>query len=235
MGTDDAAHPAIKGCSVAGHRAARHTQQSHTGPHSGEKMNYHEFMNKRHFGLEDLLAFSYGQLVDDPPDHFDARLPAPPFMMIDRILSISSSGRRGSIIAEQDVRIDAWYFQCHMPGDPVQPGCLCVDAIWQILGFYCVWQGARGSGRALGCGEILFNGQIRPHNNLVRYEVNVKRYTELKTSGAAIVIGDGTVHVDDEEIMTIRNARVGVFKGIVYPDYPKQSPNSIGGIMGENT
>jgi 3-hydroxyacyl-[acyl-carrier protein] dehydratase/trans-2-decenoyl-[acyl-carrier protein] isomerase len=198
-------------------------------------MNYQEFMKKEYFGLEELLAFSYGQLVEDPPDHFDARLPAPPFMMIDRILSIGTTGRRGSIIAEQDVRIDAWYFQCHMPGDPVQPGCLCVDAIWQMLGFYCVWQGACGSGRALGCGEISFNGQIRPRNRLVRYEVNVKRFTELKTSGAAIVIGDGTVYVDDEEIMTIQNARVGVFKGIVYPDYPKHSPNSIGGIMEGNT
>ena len=74
------------------------------------------------------------------------------------------NSRQGSIMAEQDIRLDAWYFQCHMPGDPVQPGCLCVDAVWQLLGFYCVWRGALGTGRALGCGEVVFSGQIRPFN-----------------------------------------------------------------------
>jgi 3-hydroxyacyl-[acyl-carrier protein] dehydratase/trans-2-decenoyl-[acyl-carrier protein] isomerase len=64
-------------------------------------------------------------------------------------------------VAEQDIRLDAWYFQCHLPGDPVQPGCLCVDAVWQLLGFYCLWRGALGTGRALGCGEVFFSGQIR--------------------------------------------------------------------------
>lgn len=194
-------------------------------------MKYSDFLTTEQFSLEDLLAFSYGQLVDDPPDYFDARLPAPPFLMVDRILSITHTGKRGSIIAEQDVKLDAWFFQCHMPGDPVQPGCLCVDAIWQLLGFYCVWQGARGSGRALGCEEVIFNGQIRPYNRVVRYEVDVKRYAELKESGSSLAIADGRVIVDDELIMTISNARTGVFKGIVYPDYPKQSPNSTGGII----
>jgi len=181
--------------------------------------------------LDELIAFSYGRLVTDPPDEFDARLPAPPFLMIDRILSIAANGRKGTIIAEQDVKLDAWYFQCHMPGDPVQPGCLCVDAIWQLLGFYCVWQGSLGGGRALGCDEVAFNGQIRPHNTVVRYEVSVKRYSLLKESGSGHVIADGSVFVDDEMIMTMRNARVGVFRGIVYPDYPMTSPNSKGGII----
>jgi 3-hydroxyacyl-[acyl-carrier protein] dehydratase/trans-2-decenoyl-[acyl-carrier protein] isomerase len=100
-------------------------------------MTYREFMEQTAFSQEELLAFAYGHLVDDPPVDFDGRLPAPPFLMVDRILSLSRDGRRGTVVAELDVRLDAWYFQCHMPGDPVQPGCLAVDAIWQLLGFYC--------------------------------------------------------------------------------------------------
>lgn len=194
-------------------------------------MTYAEFMKKERFDLNDLLAFAYGRLVDDPPEAFDSRLPAPPFLMFDRILSISGNGRKGGIIAEQDIRMDAWYFQCHMPGDPVQPGCLCVDAIWQLLGFYCCWRGGLGGGRALGSEEIIFNGQVRPYNRVVRYEVDVKRFSNLKDSGSSIVIGDGRVLVDDELIMTVTNARTGIFKGIVYPDYPKDSPNARGGII----
>ena len=194
-------------------------------------MNYSEFMKKESFELSDLIAFAYGRLVDDPPGEFDSRLPAPPFLMVDRILSITGDGRKGAIVAEQDIKMDAWYFQCHMPGDPVQPGCLCVDAVWQLLGFYCCWRGGLGGGRALGSEEIIFNGQVRPYNKTVRYEIDVKRFSNLKDSGASIVIGDGMVFVDDELIMTVKKARTGIFKGIVYPDYPKMSPNSRGGII----
>ena len=198
-------------------------------------MKYDEFMAQEKFEIEDLIAFSYGRLIEDPPPGFDARLPAPPFLMVDRISAINSNGRGGSIIAGQDVKIDAWYFQCHMPGDPVQPGCLCVDAIWQLLGFYCVWRGALGSGRALGCGEVVFNGQIRPLDTLLRYEVDIKRFSQLKKSGSSVVVGNGRVFVDDEMIMTIEGARVGVFRGIRYPDYPRSSPNARGGIMERTT
>jgi len=198
-------------------------------------VNYSEFMACDHFGLEDLIAFSYGNLVDDRPEHFEARLPAPPFLMVDRILSIKGEGRQGTIIAEQDVRFDAWYFQCHMPGDPVHPGCLCVDAVWQLLGFYCTWRGALGAGRALGCGEVFFNGQVRPFNKCVRYEVDVKRYAQLKQSGASLVIGDARVLVDGELIIEVKQARTGVFRGIVYADYPKRSARSRGGIMKEES
>jgi len=194
-------------------------------------VTYAEFMKKENFDLSDLLAFAYGRLVDNPPETFDSRLPAPPFLMVDRILSITGNGRKGIIVAEQDIKMDAWYFQCHMPGDPVQPGCLCVDAIWQLLGFYCCWRGGLGGGRALGSEEIIFNGQVRPYNKTVRYEIDVKRFSNLKGSGSSIVIGDGRVFVDDELIMTVTNARTGIFKGIVYPDYPKESPNSRGGII----
>ncbi|MCX5853449.1 MAG: bifunctional 3-hydroxydecanoyl-ACP dehydratase/trans-2-decenoyl-ACP isomerase [Deltaproteobacteria bacterium] len=194
-------------------------------------MKYTEFRERQHFGLEDLVAFSYGRLVEDPPADFDARLPSPPLLMVDRILSCTSDGRRGSIRAEQDIRMDAWYFQCHMPGDPVQPGCLCVDAVWQLLGFYCVWRGALGAGRALGCGEVSFNGQIRPFNKCVRYEIEVRRYSQLKESGASLVIADGDVYVDNELIAQVKEARTGIFRGISYPDYPKRSVHSVGGIM----
>ena len=194
-------------------------------------MNYQEFMEREHFNLEELIAFAYGTLVNNPPAHFDARLPAPPLLMIDRILSIVKDRSQGKIIAEQDIRMDAWYFQCHMPGDPVQPGCLCVDAVWQLLGFYCIWRGAVGSGRALGCGDISFNGQIRPFNKRVRYEIDIRRYSRLKESGASVVIGDGRIYVDDELIATVGQARTGVFKDIAYKDYPLRSPNSIGGMM----
>ncbi|MDP2839203.1 MAG: bifunctional 3-hydroxydecanoyl-ACP dehydratase/trans-2-decenoyl-ACP isomerase [Syntrophales bacterium] len=194
-------------------------------------MTYEEFQKSSHFGLEELIAFAYGTLVDDPPEGFAARLPAPPFLMVDRIIEIRSDGRQGRIVAEQDIRLDAWYFQCHMPADPVQPGCLGVDAIWQLLGFFCIWRGALGSGRALGCGEVVFSGQIRPFNRCVRYEVDVRRFTNLKESGASIVIGEGTVSVDGETVAEIHGARTGVFKGIAYPDYPRRSANAVGGRM----
>lgn len=192
-------------------------------------MTYDEFLKTSCFGLEELIAFAYGTLVDDPPEGFAARLPAPPFLMLDRVLDIREDGRRGKIIAEQDIRLDSWYFQCHLPGDPVQPGCLGLDAIWQLLGFYCVRRGALGSGRALGCGEVIFSGQIRPFSRLVRYEVDIRRFTHLKESGASIVIGEGIISVDGETIAEIHDARTGVFKGIAYPDYPRRSANSAGG------
>ena len=194
-------------------------------------MKYVEFMEQENFDLVDLLAFSYGNLVEDPPEGFDARLPAPPFLMVDRIISCERNGTHGTIVAEQDIKLDAWYFQCHMPGDPVQPGCLCVDAIWQLLGFYCVWRGSLGAGRALGCGEVSFSGQIRPYNKCVRYEINIRRYFQQKRTGASVVIGDGNVFVDDELITVVKQARTGVFSGIVYPDYPKKSKNSVGGMI----
>ena len=194
-------------------------------------MTYEEFLKRDHFDVEEILALSWGTLVSDPPEHFEAKFPAPPFLMVDRILCIESDGKKGTIIAEQDIRLDAWYFQCHFPGDPVQPGCLGVDGIWQLLGFFCVWSGALGTGRALGCGEVAFNGQIRPFNKCVRFEVDVRRYSLLKESGASIVIGDGRIYVDNELIATVGQARTGVFKNIAYKDYPLRSKYSIGGIM----
>jgi 3-hydroxyacyl-[acyl-carrier protein] dehydratase / trans-2-decenoyl-[acyl-carrier protein] isomerase len=99
----------------------------------------------------------------------------------------------------------------------VQPGCLGVDGIWQLLGFYCAWKGALGTGRALGAGEIEFTGQIRPHHRLVRYEIDVVRYSELPASGSTLVIGDGRLLCDGEAIYAMRRAKVGIFQNIEYP------------------
>jgi 3-hydroxyacyl-[acyl-carrier protein] dehydratase/trans-2-decenoyl-[acyl-carrier protein] isomerase len=134
-------------------------------------------------------------------------------------------------VAERAVRLDDWFFQCHFTRDPVQPGCLGVDAVWQLLGFFCVWAGALGSGRALGSGEIEFFGQIRPHDRLVRYEIEVRRYSELKASGSAIAIGDARVLVDGEPIYAIKAAKSGLFRGIAYGDYPHAGPNARGGRL----
>lgn len=196
-----------------------------------DPLTYEEFRARSHFTQPELLAMAYGRLVSDAPAEFGARLPTPPMMMVDRIEEISAEGRRGRIVAEQDVRLDAWFFHCHFLGDPVQPGCLGVDAVWQLVGFYCAWRGALGTGRALGCQEVEFSGQIRPHDGVVRYEIDIARYQELADS--AIAIGDARVLVDGSEIYQVRRAKVGVFRGIDYPDYPFPSANSRGGRLSE--
>lgn len=192
-------------------------------------MKYVEFRERRSFEKEELIAFAYGRLVDDPPEGFDGRLPAPPLLMIDRVTSLEANGNRGRLVARQEVRLDAWYFQCHMVGDPVQPGCLCLDAVWQLLGFYAIWCGAIGAGRALGCREVTFEGQIRPYDAFVTYMVEVKRFVELKDSGSYLVIGNGDIYLEDVRVGQVLDAKVGVFKGIVYRDYPKRSAHSMGG------
>ena len=153
-------------------------------------MKYAEFRARNEFAKDELLAMAYGRLIDDPPEGFATRLPAPPMLMLDRITTITRAGAKGRMVAERDIQLDDWFFQCHFNGDPVQPGCLGVDGVWQLLGFFCAWAGGLGSGRALGCGEVDFFGQIRPHNRCIRYEVDVRRYTELERAGAAMVIGD---------------------------------------------
>jgi 3-hydroxyacyl-[acyl-carrier protein] dehydratase/trans-2-decenoyl-[acyl-carrier protein] isomerase len=192
-------------------------------------VKYAEFRERSHFDAEEVLAFAYGRLFEDGPPECQARLPAPPMLMIDRITGISRTGSKGRIVAERDVRLDDWFFQCHFLGDPVQPGCLGVDGVWQLLGFFCAWAGGPGTGRALGCGEVEFFGQVRPHDACVRYEIDVRRYTELEKQGASLVIGDATLLVDDEPIYTIKRARVGTFQGIRYEDYPHLSENAKGG------
>jgi 3-hydroxyacyl-[acyl-carrier protein] dehydratase/trans-2-decenoyl-[acyl-carrier protein] isomerase len=194
-------------------------------------VKYAEFLQRTQFSKAELLACAWGTLLEDPPDEGTSRLPGPPMLMVDRVVEISHRGPQGRIVAEYDVQIDAWFFQCHFRSDPVQPGCLGVDAIWQLIGFYGGVRGAKGAGRALGAKEIEFVGQIRPYNKLVRYEVDIRRYTELPETGAAIAIGTGQVIVDGEPIYTVKDAKVGMFRGIAYPDYPLPSANSVGGQM----
>lgn len=194
-------------------------------------MTYEAFQAREQFSQLELLAIAHGSLVTDPPKDFDARLPLPPMLMIDRILAFETKGNRGRIVAERDVRLDDWFYQCHFIGDPVQPGCLGVDAVWQLLGLYCSWRGGLGTGRALGCGEIEFSGQIRPHDSVVRYEISVRRYSSMASQGATFALGDATVFVDDQPIYQINGAKAGLFRDISYSDYPQASERSSGGIM----
>lgn len=194
-------------------------------------MKYEDFCNRGQFDQEEVLAFGHGALLEDAPEGFAARFPIPPMLMVDRIVTIESEGKRGRIVAERDVRLDDWFFQCHFVGDPVQPGCLGVDAVWQLIGFYCAWKGGLGAGRALGCGEVDFSGQIRPYDGSVTYAIDIVRFADLPASGSSIAIGDAVVSVDGEPIYTIKRAKVGLFRDIQYPDYPLRSKNSTGGKL----
>lgn len=193
-------------------------------------MKFSEFIELTSLDKEQLLGHAYGTLLDDAPNEF-IRLPAPPMLMLDRVTSVERNGPRGRIVAEKDVRVDDWFFPCHFVGDPVQPGCLGVDAVWQLVGLYIGLCGSAHTGRALGCKEVEFSGQIRPYNKVVRYEVDIRRYTVMADQGVAMAIGTGKVFVDDQHIYTIHDAKVGGFKDIAYSDYPRRSERSVGGIM----
>ena len=194
-------------------------------------MRYEEFRSRSFFDHTEVLAFGHGALLEDAPEGFGARFPIPPMLMVDQITLIESNGNRGRIEAERRVRLDDWFFQCHFSGDPVQPGCLGVDAVWQLIGFYCAWMGGLGTGRALGCGEVEFSGQIRPYDEIVRYEIDIVRFADLPKSGSCIGIGNATVLVDSDAIYSIKRAKVGLFRDITYPDYPHPSKESRGGKM----
>lgn len=195
------------------------------------KIKYSDYLMKTSFNKQELLSFSWGSLIQDPPLEGCGILPAPPMLMFDRVTKIEKQDNKGCIIAEQDINLDAWFFQCHFRKDPVQPGCLGVDAVWQLVGFFATLCGAKGYGRALGAKEIEFFGQIRPHNKLVRYEVDIKRYIKQESTKAYYAIGNASVLVDEQPIYSIKSAKVGIFVGIEYPDYPHISKNSKGGQL----
>ena len=132
--------------------------------------------------------------------------------MVDRISHISSEGGsfgKGEIIAELDIHPQLWFFACHFPGDPVMPGCLGLDAMWQLVGFFLGWRGNPGRGRALGCGEVKFSGQILPSANRVVYKIDIKRVIERKL---VMGIADASLSVDGTETYTAKDLRVGLFK-----------------------
>lgn len=164
-------------------------------------------LRKNAYTREDLLACAHGELFG--PNN--ARLPLPNMLMMDRINQISSEGGafgKGELIAELDVHPDLWFFQCHFESDPVMPGCLGLDAMWQLLGFYLGWLGHPGRGRALGVDEVKFTGQVLPSASLVRYHLDVRR---VVARGLVLGIANGKVSVDGREIYEARNLRVGLF------------------------
>lgn len=193
------------------------------------KIRYKDFLQKTSLTKEELLAFSWGTLIEDLPPEGCHVLPAPPLLMLDRVIEVTHDGNRGRIVGERDIALDDWFFQCHFRVDPVQPGCLGVDAIWQLMGVYASLCGARGAGRALGAKEIAFFGQIRPHNKLVRYEVEIRRYLQNMESGASFAVGSGTIFVDGDAIYTVQDAKIGLFKGIQYSAYPHKIGHALGG------
>ena len=142
----------------------------------------------------------------------NARLPLGNMLMVDRIVEINSDGGvngKGAITAELDIRPDLWFFGCHFEGDPVMPGCLGLDALWQLCGFFLSWSGLRGKGRALGAGQIRFTGQVLPTATKVTYRLDIKRLIARKLN---MVIADGTVEVDGRTIYTAEDLRVGLFQ-----------------------
>jgi 3-hydroxyacyl-[acyl-carrier protein] dehydratase/trans-2-decenoyl-[acyl-carrier protein] isomerase len=159
------------------------------------------------FSKEALLECGHGRMFGPG----NAQLPLPPMLMFDRIVRISDEGGehgKGEIVAELDINPDLWFFGCHFENDPVMPGCLGVDALWQLVGFFLGWKGGKGHGRALGSGEIRFTGQVRPDSKLVRYRVSLKRVVMRRLY---MGIADGYVEVDDQTIYTGRDLRVGLF------------------------
>lgn len=141
----------------------------------------------------------------------NARLPLPPMLMVDRITRITDDGGahgKGEIVAEFDIKPDLWFFGCHFETDPVMPGCLGLDAMWQLVGFYLGWLGNPGRGRALGAGEIKFFGQVLPTAKTVRYHLQVSRLVQRKL---VMGVADGQVFVDDREIYSAKDLKVGLF------------------------
>ncbi|MCU7930431.1 MAG: 3-hydroxyacyl-[acyl-carrier-protein] dehydratase FabA [Candidatus Thiodiazotropha sp. (ex Codakia rugifera)] len=159
------------------------------------------------FNRDELLRCGNGDMFGPG----NAQLPTPNMLMMDRIAKISDQGGefgKGEILAELDINPDLWFFDCHFPGDPVMPGCLGLDAMWQLVGFFLAWIGNPGHGRALGVGEVKFTGQVLPKADLVTYHIDVKRVITRKL---VLGVADGVMKVDGREIYTAKDLRVGLF------------------------
>ena len=160
------------------------------------------------FDYEDLLACGRGEMFGPG----NAQLPAPPMLMFDRILHIASDdgeAGKGSIVAELDINPDLWFFGCHFIGDPVMPGCLGLDAMWQLVGFFLGWSGAPGRGRALGAGEVRFAGEVTPAIKKVTYRITMRRVILRRL---VMGVGDGVLEADGVPIYEAKDLRVGLFK-----------------------
>ncbi|MDX1519513.1 MAG: 3-hydroxyacyl-[acyl-carrier-protein] dehydratase FabA [Gammaproteobacteria bacterium] len=166
-----------------------------------------EFKQKDHYSRQELLECGLGKMFGEG----NAQLPQPPMLMFDRITCISSEGGeydKGHIIAELDIHPDLWFFECHFNDDPVMPGCLGLDAMWQLVGFFLGWMGAPGRGRALGSGQVKFTGQVTPENKKVTYIIDMKRVMLRKL---VMGVADGRMQVDGRDIYLAKDLRVGLF------------------------
>lgn len=162
---------------------------------------------KNSYAYEELLQCGRGEMFGPG----NAQLPVPPMLMFDRIISITENGGsqdKGEIIAELDIHPDLWFFNCHFQGDPVMPGCLGLDAMWQLIGFFLGWIGGPGRGRALGAGEVKFTGQVTPKTKLITYHIEMKRVIMRKL---VVGIGDAVLKADGKEIYFAKDLRVGLF------------------------
>ncbi|MDM8557870.1 3-hydroxyacyl-[acyl-carrier-protein] dehydratase FabA [Candidatus Parabeggiatoa sp. HSG14] len=162
---------------------------------------------KNNYTYDELLQCGRGEMFGPG----NAQLPMPPMLMFDRIATITENGGvadKGHIIAELDIRPDLWFFDCHFPGDPVMPGCLGLDAMWQLIGFFLGWLGGPGRGRALGSGEVKYTGQVTPKNKQVIYRIDMKRVIMRRL---VMGIGDAVMEVDGREIYFAKDLRVGLF------------------------
>lgn len=166
--------------------------------------------------MEQKSSYSYGELLDCGQHGFrgpgSAQLPVPPMLMFERVTRISVEGGaygKGEAIAEIDIHPRLWFFECHFPGDPVMPGCLGLDALWQMVGFFLTWSGLPGKGRALGCGEVKFSGQVTPDVKLVQYRIDVRR--TIKNRSLVLGIADGQLIADERVIYEAKDLRVGLF------------------------
>ena len=166
-------------------------------------------MQKRNsYGYDSLIECAQGNMFGKG----NAQLPMPPMLMIDRITKISNEGGkngRGEILAELDVKPNLWFFDCHFPNDPVMPGCLGLDAMWQLLGFFLGWLGEKGQGRAISVGKVKFSGMVLPSSKKLKYRINIKR---VLTSKLVLGIADGVLSADGKDIYKAEDIRVGLFQ-----------------------
>ena len=164
---------------------------------------------KNSYNYEELINCAEGKLFGPG----NAKLPSPPMLMFDRITNIQSQKgkfNKGQIIAELDIKEKMWFFDCHFKEDPVMPGCLGLDAMWQLVGFYLGWKGEPGKGRALGVSSVKFTGEVLTTAKIAKYEVHMKRI--LKKEGAVVGLADGILYADSKVIYEAENLKVGLFK-----------------------